>query len=106
MFFAPKDPESRESSLVINRVQPIHLSTKPNPTAKPSNQPSNDNQTVPALFEAMSQAALLNPDPPEPGAEEGDDELIYDQAGLDLAGCSEEQVRGFLGSCVCMCVCV
>lgn len=41
----------------------------------------------------MSKAALLNPDPPEPGAEEGDDELIYDQAGLDLAGCTEEQVR-------------
>lgn len=42
----------------------------------------------------MSKAALLNPDPPEPGAEEGDDELIYDQAGLDLTGCTEEQVRG------------
>lgn len=40
----------------------------------------------------MSKAALLNPDPPEPGAEEGDDELIYDQAGLDLTGCTEEQV--------------
>lgn len=48
---------------------------------------------VPVLFEAMSKAALLNPDPPEPGEEDGDDELIYDQAGLDLAGCTAEQVN-------------
>ncbi len=64
---------------------------------------------VPALFEAMSKAALMNPDPPEPGEEEGDDELIYDQAGLDLAGCTAEQVRAFFFFCggdVCISVCV
>lgn len=33
---------------------------------------------------------MMNPDPPEPGEEEGDDELIFDQSGL--AGITEEQV--------------
>lgn len=52
-----------------------------------------------ALFEAMSRAAMLNPDPPEPGEDEGDDELIFDQDGLAATDCTEEQVcvrKGFI----------
>ena len=53
--------------------------------------------TVAALFEAMSRAALLNPDPEEPGTNEGDDELIFDQQALE--GMGEEQVSKNV--CVC-----
>lgn len=37
-----------------------------------------------AMFDAFSQAALMNPDPPEDGEEEGDDELIYNQEEVAL----------------------
>jgi chloride channel, nucleotide-sensitive, 1A len=36
------------------------------------------------MFDAFSHAALLNPDPPEDGEEEGDDELIYNTAEVTL----------------------
>jgi hypothetical protein len=43
-----------------------------------------------AMFDAFSQAALMNPDPPEDGEEEGDDELIYNQEEVALGA---EQAR-------------
>jgi hypothetical protein len=50
--------------------------------------------SVAPLFEALSKAALMNPDPPEDGENEGDDELIFDQTAFAAAGgASEEQVR-------------
>ena len=36
------------------------------------------------IFNAFSHAALLNPDPPEDGEEEGDDELIYNTDEVEL----------------------
>ena len=42
------------------------------------------------LFEALSHAASLNPDPPEDGEEEGDDELIFDSAEVAMGA---EQAR-------------
>ena len=42
------------------------------------------------LFDAFSHAALLNPDPPEDGEEEGDDELIYN---IDEVTLGVEQSR-------------
>lgn len=36
------------------------------------------------MFDAFSHAALLNPDPPEDGEEEGDDELIYNTTEVTL----------------------
>lgn len=43
-----------------------------------------------AMFDAFSQAALMNPDPPEDGEEEGDDELIYNHNEVALGA---EQAR-------------
>lgn len=37
-----------------------------------------------AMFDAFSRAALMNPDPPEDGEEEGDDELIFNQEEVAL----------------------
>jgi nucleotide-sensitive chloride channel 1A len=37
----------------------------------------NDEDKLTEIFNAFSHAALMNPDPPEDGEEEGDDELIY-----------------------------
>lgn len=37
-----------------------------------------------AMFDAFSHAALLNPDPPEDGEEDGDDELIYNTEEVAL----------------------
>lgn len=49
--------------------------------------------SVAPLFEALSKAALMNPDPPEAGENEGDDELIFDQTAFAaMGGASEEQV--------------
>jgi hypothetical protein len=43
----------------------------------------------------------MNPDPPEAGENEGDDELIFDQTSIDGAsGASEEQVGIWLRKCV------
>lgn len=48
---------------------------------------------VASLFEALSKAALMNPDPPEAGENEGDDDLIYDQSAFAAAGgATDEQV--------------
>ena len=48
---------------------------------------------VSPLFEALSKAALMNPDPPEAGENENDDELIFDHTAFaDSGGVSEEQV--------------
>lgn len=51
--------------------------------------PSNENDLM-SIFEALSQAALLNPDPPEEGEEEGDDELIFN---VDEVNLGAEQAR-------------
>jgi hypothetical protein len=63
---------------------------------------------VSPLFEALSKAALMNPDPPEAGENEGDDELIFDQTAFAAAGgASEEQVgRKRLGMDGCLSVTV
>ena len=44
-----------------------------------------DDGQLQALFDAFSRAAELNPDPPEPGAEDGDDNLIFDEASMAAA---------------------
>ena len=43
-----------------------------------------------AIFNALSHAALVNPDPPEDGEEEGDDEFIYN---IDEVALGAEQAR-------------
>ena len=51
--------------------------------------PSKDEE-VRVIFDALSHAALLNPDPPEEGEQEGDDELIYNTDEVNLGA---EQAR-------------
>jgi chloride channel, nucleotide-sensitive, 1A len=43
-----------------------------------------DEAALQPLFDAFSQAAELNPDEPEPGEQEGDDELIYNEEAVSL----------------------
>ena len=50
----------------------------------------SDADRLSEIFEQFSHAASINPDPPEPGEEEGDDELIYD---LDEVTLGAEQAR-------------
>lgn len=50
----------------------------------------NDVSHLKEIFDALSHAALLNPDPPEDGEEEGDDELIYNTEEVALG---VEQIR-------------
>lgn len=53
-----------------------------------------DPESLSPLFEALSKAALMNPDPPEAEENEGDDDLIFDQSAFAAAGgASEEQAR-------------
>lgn len=49
------------------------------------------------IFEQFSHAASLNPDPPEPGEEEGDDELIYNLDEVTL-GAQQAQTLAHLES--------
>lgn len=51
--------------------------------------PADETELYP-LFEALSYAASLNPDPPEDGEEEGDDELIFNPEEVVLGA---EQAR-------------
>ena len=51
--------------------------------------PADESDLYP-LFEALSHAASLNPDPPEDGEEEGDDELVFDAEEVELGA---EQAR-------------
>lgn len=39
----------------------------------------SEEQSLQIIFDAFSRAAELNPDPPEPGEQEGDDELFFDE---------------------------
>ena len=50
----------------------------------------SDEADLKEIFNAFSHAALLNPDPPEDGEEEGDDELIYNE---DEVALGVEQLR-------------
>lgn len=43
-----------------------------------------DESLLMEIFNAFSEAALMNPDPPEDGEEEGDDELIYNTEEVAL----------------------
>ncbi|CAN0403072.1 unnamed protein product, partial [Discosporangium mesarthrocarpum] len=38
-----------------------------------------DSEQLQGLFDTFSRAAEMNPDPPEPGQQAGDDELIFNQ---------------------------
>ena len=49
-----------------------------------------DDAALTKIFNALSHAALMNPDPPEDGAQEGDDEFIYDEDEVALGA---EQAR-------------
>jgi hypothetical protein len=49
------------------------------------------------IYNAFSHAALLNPDPPEDGEEEGDDELIYNIDEVEL-GVEQSQALEHLES--------
>lgn len=49
-----------------------------------------DDAGLTKIFNALSHAALMNPDPPEDGAQEGDDEFIYDEDEVALGA---EQAR-------------
>lgn len=51
--------------------------------------PDNEDDLM-QLFDAMSHLALINPDPPEDGEQEGDDELIYN---IDEVNLGAEQAR-------------
>ena len=50
----------------------------------------NNASDLKEIFNAFSHAALLNPDPPEDGEEEGDDELIFNAEEVALG---VEQIR-------------
>ena len=50
----------------------------------------NSDEHLSAMFNALSAAALNNPDPPEEWEQEGDDELIYN---LDEVELGAEQAR-------------
>lgn len=50
-----------------------------------------------SMFDAFSHAATLNPDPLEPGEDEGDDELIYDVDEVNL-GAIQAQRLAYLES--------
>jgi len=78
-------------SFIFSRfLTPNHLTL---PLSLPPSLPPFLLPSVAPLFEALSKAALMNPDPPEAGENEGDDELIFDQTAFAAAGgASEEQV--------------
>ena len=77
---SPPLPLPNQSRLSLPSISPTHHSI-----------PKQKNKTVASLFEALSKAALMNPDPPEAGENEGDDELIFDQAAFAAMG--GEQVK-------------
>lgn len=58
--------------------------------------PKNDLDLT-EIYNAFSHAALLNPDPPEDGEEEGDDELIYNIDEVEL-GVEQSQALEHLES--------
>lgn len=49
------------------------------------------------IFEALSHAALVNPDPPEDGEEEGDDDLIFNEEEVRL-GAEQARILNHLDS--------
>ena len=49
-----------------------------------------DDAALTKIFNALSHAAMMNPDPPEDGEQEGDDEFIYDEDEVALGA---EQAR-------------
>lgn len=58
--------------------------------------PENDTD-LKAMFDALSKAALNNPDPPEEGEQEGDDELIYNTEEVEL-GAEQAKILNHLES--------
>lgn len=63
LYLVPQDPESRESQYTCPSVRRLPVSESIDLCLFLRGPV----YAVPSMFEALSRAALLNPDPPEPG---------------------------------------
>mmetsp|Transcript_3791 Transcript_3791/g.5293 ORF Transcript_3791/g.5293 Transcript_3791/m.5293 type:complete len:238 (-) Transcript_3791:408-1121(-) len=55
----------------------------------------SDESKLQSLFKAFCDAAALNPDPPEPGEQEGDDELIFNEEEVEFNTHQMEMLQNF-----------